>query len=172
MVVQKFLEGEKYVTISFVPFFISKIRSGLQEIIHNHDDANTELSISLAREMLASLNESFGSGEPGTVVNEHKTLGHMRRQKGLQPAHFISAFLDPRFKSLKGIPTIEHASIVDMVREECLTRMQLARAAAAATKECESGPARELSAQSIRAKKRRTDELDDFLVDLADSTTE
>jgi len=73
MVAQKLLEGESYVTISFIPFIIYKIRLGLQQAA---DDLNSSQHVAnTATRMLAEFNIRFGTGVDGTVATENLTLG-------------------------------------------------------------------------------------------------
>ena len=73
MVIQEYLEAEKYVTISSIPIAINKIRTRLEEVLAG--DTDSEAVKQLAKVMLEDFNVRWGSGIPGTVFNEHKTLG-------------------------------------------------------------------------------------------------
>jgi hypothetical protein len=55
MLAQKFLEGEKYVTISLIPAIIWKIRSGL--VTASEDDANSAHLQHICRKLLLKFNE-------------------------------------------------------------------------------------------------------------------
>jgi hypothetical protein len=102
MIVQQFLEGEYYITICFVPYLISTIRSTIKRTI---EDPNEHLSVvHLAEQMLQNFNSHWGSGEAGTVFTEHQVLGHRQRPKGLPLNTMFAAALDPRTKFLNGIP--------------------------------------------------------------------
>jgi hypothetical protein len=50
----------------------------------------------------------LSAGLPNTVITEHKQEGLHKRQKGLQPCHFMSTALDPRTRDFFGIPVEEH----------------------------------------------------------------
>ena len=63
---QKFLEGQKYVTSSFLPFIIFKIRNGLMEVIASEDD---EVSVTLATDLLGDFNGRWGDGSMVLLEN-------------------------------------------------------------------------------------------------------
>ena len=79
MIAQKCLEGEKYVTISFVLVIITQIRINLKELINNESSSEHVLDLSTA--MLENFNSHWGSGDPGTVYAECETLGPRLRQR-------------------------------------------------------------------------------------------
>ena len=109
MFAQSTLEGQKYVTISIIPYIIFKCRQGL---IGVKNAAGTKSSIrTLASRMLHSFNSEWGSGEENTVYNEHKVEGNRRRLKGLRPKVMLAAALDPRTKALMSIPSNGQALI-------------------------------------------------------------
>lgn len=114
MVAQKLLEGEAYVTISFIPFIIYTIRKGLQEAI---TDANSsEHVINTASHMLAEFNTRFGTGADGTVATENQTEGPRRRPKGIHMIQVMSSFLDPRMKGGVVISVEDQDAIFDAIR--------------------------------------------------------
>jgi hypothetical protein len=102
MVVQQMMEGEKYVTISLVPYLVWKVRDHLQRI----DTADEGEDISehvrtVTKKMLEDFNARWGTGVEGTVFNDHLTQGNDRnRVKGLTKLQMFAAFLDPRMKKL------------------------------------------------------------------------
>ncbi len=102
MIIQKFLEGQKYVTVSLIPYLIHKIRVHLEtSIIAPNIVPEVE---ELLQSMLNDFNIRWGSGLPGSVFDEHKTLGPKRRRKGLPLLTMQAAALDPRTKGMVGIP--------------------------------------------------------------------
>jgi len=98
MKMQEYLEAEKYVTISCIPVGIYKIRKNLKKVLSESDDITSETVKVLAKAMLDDLNIRWGSGLPGTVYNEHITLGPRQRAKGLPLIVMIATLLDPRTK--------------------------------------------------------------------------
>jgi hypothetical protein len=58
MEIQKYLEGEKYVTVSVVPSLIGIIRRGLTAFLTN--DSHSERSKNVCRLMLSSFNTHWG----------------------------------------------------------------------------------------------------------------
>ena len=94
---QTLLEGEKYVTISFVPRCVHFIRKKLID-----RSVNAEMSQGirdLSTLMLENFNDYWGSGEDGTVYNQHQvnTTGR-ERVKGLSLAAMWASLIDPRTK--------------------------------------------------------------------------
>ena len=76
MVAQKAMEGQKYVTISLLPYLISEMRLGL---ITAKEEANSNTIQSLTEKMIKDSTNGFntywGDGEDGTVFTENATLG-------------------------------------------------------------------------------------------------
>ena len=101
MVIQKVLEGQKYVTVSLIPFLLHKVRVHLDTSI---DNPNMLPAITgLLQKMRADFETRWGTGMPGSVFDEHKTLGHRRRRKGIPLLTMQAAALDPRTKGMKGL---------------------------------------------------------------------
>jgi hypothetical protein len=113
MEAQKAFEGEKYVTISFVPVIVECIRQHLLDWIEDNTVSNA--SRDKARKLFKDFTEEWGTGNPGSVLTEHLTEGRRSRQKGLQPAHFMACALDPRTRDLLGIPEQEHSNLWEFV---------------------------------------------------------
>jgi hypothetical protein len=101
MVVQKMLEGQKYVTNSLMPYVIHSIREEIKETLEN---AETEEMRRFVQKILAhntkGFNTYWGTGAPGTIFTENETLGNFQRQKGLPKKTLMASFLDPRTKDL------------------------------------------------------------------------
>ena len=118
MVAQKFLEGEKYVTISFVLVIISRIRQNLTAVT---TDLNCSLQQkNLANGLLADFNKRWRSGLPGTIWRESDTLGERKRPKGIPKATLIATFLDPRTKNLNTLNMLDKGFIEAAVREKLI----------------------------------------------------
>jgi hypothetical protein len=105
---QKLLEGEKYVTISWIPTALKGILSKLEAIINAPVDPQTETTSKLAVRNLAKvLLKDFSAR---WLTNGANTFhfdgsvhrGWMNRQVGVHPAVAIATVLDPRFKLLNG----------------------------------------------------------------------
>ena len=123
MQVQKALEGDKYVSLSLVPYLLSTLRANLQAV------ATPESAVKqIATQMLTEFNQRFGSGEVETL-----------------PAKMVlAAALDPRTKALIGIRPAQHDMVhaelrlallasADVYSEEAAAATATAAAAAAAT---------------------------------------
>ena len=108
MEVQKLLEAQKYVTISLIPYMISKIRTGLSVFI---DTCPLEPVRILAERMAVNFRQHWGSGDNGTVWTENEERGLRNRKKGSPKAVLLSAALDPRTKTLTGIPPADQLLI-------------------------------------------------------------
>ena len=96
--IQLLLEEPKYVSLSFVPFLISKIRKGLKQL---YLDENYQAPIrGLIDKMIQKLEETFGSGEDGTAFQENMNRDPTSSSKGIPRKAFIAMALDPRTKTL------------------------------------------------------------------------
>lgn len=123
MQAQKVLEGEKYVTLSFVSGIIFGIRKGLSEIASNED--TLESIRSLATKMLADFIKRWGSGDEDTVFAENETTGLYNRLKGLSKLTMMASALDPRTKMLMGIPTEDQEHLWKLIHCE-MTKIKTA----------------------------------------------
>ena len=108
LLVQKLLEGQKYVTQPFAPYLISVIRKKLEE---KCESARSHTVKALAHEMLnhkiKGLNTYWGTGEENIIYDENEVPGRGNRQKGFPRTTLLAAALDPRSKSLKYIGLLD-----------------------------------------------------------------
>lgn len=122
MIVQKILEGQQYVTMSLVPYFISKARGGLRTVATT---ARSEVIRRLANKMLTDdvkgFNTYWGEGVDGTVFEENSTLSRANRQKGLKTSTLLAAVLDPRTKTLNGIGPLDKASLMEELKLQMIS---------------------------------------------------
>ena len=94
---QRFLEGDKYVTIPACVIAVRSIRENFKHIIVQADDI-PENVYNLTEKMERKLEESFG--DPYSFVfNEKPSRGHRQRQVGLHPIVIMGTILCPKFKS-------------------------------------------------------------------------
>lgn len=102
MIIQQMMEGEKYVTISLVPYLVWKVRQHLLQNLEDREepDERSEHFKTINRKMLVDFNERWGSGLPETVYAEHETEGPRNRSKGLTKLQMFASYLDPRMKKL------------------------------------------------------------------------
>jgi len=117
MIVQKTLEGENYVTISLVPYLISEIRVKLKKAIENENGALSDHAVGLAIKMLENFNSHWGSGENGSIYDEHETLGPRGRPKGFTIYQMWAALLDPRMKLLTGFGEADKTKLKEKLLE-------------------------------------------------------
>ena len=104
MLIQKVLEGQKYVNISLIPYLVYKVRSHLDTSIATYSAVGQNSSIlELLKKMRVDFIERWGSGLPGTVFCEHREEGYRRRRKGLPLLTMQAAALDPRTKAGVGL---------------------------------------------------------------------
>ena len=96
--IQKFLEGEKYVTISFVPLLVESMRRSIDNL------CSTEY-VDLAFSMKEYFESRFGDGTEGTFFNLGIVRGERRIRKGLRADIYLAAACDPRTKLLGCIPS-------------------------------------------------------------------
>ena len=91
--VQKLLEGEKYPTLSLVPFCIFYIRKCL--IKATAPDKLFEPVTRLGNKMLKDFNTRYGDGR--VIYHNPVLIGKNNRYISLHPYHIFASFLDPRF---------------------------------------------------------------------------
>ena len=102
---QKLLEGEKYVTSSWVAMAVSLIRKQLGDM--SADEQPDTASKHLAASLLTDFDERWGTGgDNGSFFNPTVQRGIANRQVGIHPHLLIATFLDPRFKSLTSVPDL------------------------------------------------------------------
>lgn len=92
--IQKFLDGEKYVTISYVPLLVATMRRAIDNL------CSIDEFSSLAYEMRDYFEMRFGTGEPGTLFNREIVRGPRQIRKGLRSGIYLAAACDPRQKVL------------------------------------------------------------------------
>lgn len=106
MMVQEFLEGEKYVTISLTIPLVHDLRCKLQNVISAYTDVDTDVArkvLPTAVEMLKVFNEKFGYGWSTCSYGE----GPRRQPRGFFPDQVCATAMDPRTVSLSGVPDTE-----------------------------------------------------------------
>ena len=94
--VQRYLEGEKYVTASLVPRFIHKIRSTYTNMVD--DDKVPEPVRRLVKLMLEDLDKRWIPLNGKIQFKKNIERGEMNRYIHIHPYFFYEAFLDPRMK--------------------------------------------------------------------------
>ena len=125
MVIQRVLEGQKYVTSSLVPFLIYSTRENLRNLAADATlDIVRELATQMLQDPVNGIYGYWGRGEPNTIFEENNTLGRGSRQKGLPQVTLIAAALDPRTKKLKGIGKEDKDKIWDEIRRRMLVLIQ------------------------------------------------
>jgi hypothetical protein len=113
---QKLLEGENYVTVSFIPFLISSIRRGLQAVLA---DPNSSYQVAtLVTKMLEVFDKHWGSGEDGTVATEHQAIGPNHGPKGVPLLTLLASLVDPRFKTGPGLSKEDKTFLWNEILEE------------------------------------------------------
>ena len=97
-IVQKLLEGEKYVTASWLPILIHTCRKGLERGC-NHQSA----TVRTMSKMLKDNYKVRWGKETDQWYNPNIERGAGNRQIGIHPCFLIASFLDPRFKRFLGV---------------------------------------------------------------------
>lgn len=115
---QKTLAGEKYVTISWLPLTLEKLRKNMREAVAksaSEADPVEDQIFSLSGVLLTDLNERWGEETRfnGGVIKR----GRMNRQVGMHPTVLLATALDPRFKKLKPIPPRECEDVYKVILE-------------------------------------------------------
>jgi hypothetical protein len=119
MIIQKYMEGSKYITISLIPLLVYKMRAQLQEQLIAYNGEGKANIIKTISDMLTIIAQRWGSGKPGTVLDEHKTRGYKQIRKGIPYHALLSCAVDPRLKNLlPGIPIEEHEKLWELVEAE------------------------------------------------------
>ena len=157
---QQLLEGESYVTISFVPVALLQLKEGLQKII---DDASIAQGVvTLAKLMMEKYCDEFIPDDGTMFYNSYQEVRTGRRV-GVSREALIACALDPRTKSLKGIPNDgSHEEIWKEIETRCMRITDRAVPEVTA-----HGPNAVVAVQSQRNHKSTEcwDELADFLED-------
>jgi len=116
---QQFLEQEKHVTISYIPFLLYTIREELTNIVEITNEEINNTVVDCARAMLESFELQFGgAGDP--VFNNTTVRGNRQRQVGVHRAVIFAHALDPRFKWLKIIPDGERHAVWEALVNEVM----------------------------------------------------
>jgi hypothetical protein len=118
MKAQKMLEGEKYVTSSWVLGTIQTLRAGLESAKTAFPSNKYEqVAHNLAKVLLKDLNCRWGESSTYDGI-VHR--GRMNRQVGVHPVLVIASFLDPRFKSLQHLKVCERVRVLDDIYSEMI----------------------------------------------------
>jgi len=112
---QKLCEGETYVTSSLVPTLLKQLRSGLSAIVDGHL-GNMASVKTLAIKMLGRFDVEFSKHIQGrNFFLLNRRFGNARRS-GISEEILVAAALDPRTKSLIGVP-VDDGSIDNIWKE-------------------------------------------------------
>jgi hypothetical protein len=118
MFAQRTFEGEKYVTISLIPYVLYKIRSLLEEV---RNSAFTSFQVAnLIRKMANAFEDHWGCGEPGTVATENLVEGRNRRPRGIPLLTLVASLLDPRFKFGPGLADLDKDYIWNVILHQMI----------------------------------------------------
>ena len=117
MLIQRALEGQEYVTLSFVPHLITVVRKLLESKMAN---ARSDAVKNLAKDMLThevkGFDKYWGSGAENTLFDENESVGRSNRQKGFPRNTLLAAFLDPRMKSLRSFGATDKLKIHNHIK--------------------------------------------------------
>lgn len=109
--VQLMMEGEKYITLSFVPILVKGLRDSLREKVAGMKEevgADTETTASAREkvvETLEAMHADFNSQWGDDASNQlNYQIGHRNRPIGVHRLAVVAHVLDPRFKRLRYIP--------------------------------------------------------------------
>ena len=76
MNIQRVLEGQNYVTISFVPYLIGVVRKILEsKMVSDRTDVVRELEKEMLTHEENGFNKYWGSGVENTLFDEHENVG-------------------------------------------------------------------------------------------------
>jgi hypothetical protein len=191
-VAQRLLEGDKYVTGSMVVPMVGQIRKKLEALSAWCDDnkethqlapmisgliqgppahaasgdtgnaGKTRKTAAATQGMLQMFYDKFGNGTDVLIAKE----GSRRQPRGLKPEQVLATALDPRTKTLDGIPLEEHEAVWEAVTArvaEIMHERQLAerKAATTAGKNKKDGNLKLNSSGPKKKRQRLSDLLDD-----------
>ena len=125
---QQLLEGEKYITNSFVVHMVATLRTGLQAVVATA----VPLVAQLAQRMLDDFNVRWGTGIDGSVVHANNARGPLNRQVGIPVFTIYGAALDPRTKSLTGMGPQDKVLAWGGIKQFCMDAATPAAGAAGA----------------------------------------
>jgi hypothetical protein len=117
MLVQRDMEGEKYVTISRIPMEVRLLRRGLQSSADDPAHTAGELAKALIEDPVNGFNIYWGSGAIDTEYNETETLGARNRIQGVPKVAHVAVALDCRSKDLRGYGELDKELIWKDLRE-------------------------------------------------------
>ena len=102
---QKRLEGDKYVSSSWVAPAIGIVRTRLTDLANQptHPQNGDPPSKVLAKAMLSDFEDRWGKSTDPMFTGAVQR-GYRSRQVGIHPALLVASFLDPRWKSLASVP--------------------------------------------------------------------
>lgn len=123
MIVQRTLEGEKYVSNSLVIPLISEVRDKLRKAVDGvaGEPGAPDAIKDAAQRMLTIYEEKWGDGSDICTYME----GPRRQPKGFTVNQVLATALDPRTFDLYGMPQGEHAVAWGLVRAELVARIKL-----------------------------------------------
>ena len=103
-VAQKAFEGQKYLTISIIPFVLYCIHSELTQLVEvSGSEVNSSVK-DIAEKLLVSFESRFG--DMTAPFSRNTRRGTANRQNGLHRAVMFAHCLDPRFKGLQTITNV------------------------------------------------------------------
>ena len=112
------LEGEKYVTSSWVLETIQMLREGLESAkTALPSNKYEQVAQNLAKVLLKDLNCRWGESSTYDGI-VHR--GRMNRQIGVHPVLVMASFLDPRFKSLQHLQLREKMKVDEDIYSEMM----------------------------------------------------
>ena len=101
-----------YVTLSFVPYLISKVGNELKaKSLGARSQAVSDLATEILTHRIKGFEMHWGSGDENSLFDENEQVGRGNRQKGFPRNTLLAAALDPRTKSLQGFGIMDKAKI-------------------------------------------------------------
>ena len=111
------LEGEKYVSSSFVVATVHTCRASLQD---GQSVDEPESIKQMCKTMSKDFDERWGSAD-SPIYSGQINRGYRSRQVGIHPAFLIATFLHPSFKSMNGMGVDEQSK--DRLMKDLVTMM-------------------------------------------------
>ena len=114
---QRVLEGEKYVTISLVPFMILEVRDSLKNMATHADEQIRNVGKTLYDDFI----ERWGNGNDGTEIEINGDRSFRNRQVGLPKSTIIASLLDPRLKHVASFGPVDTDRAWALLKYELLS---------------------------------------------------
>ena len=127
MIIQRWIEGQKHVTLSLIPFLITTVRKSLVTAAKSSRTIVVrELAESMLSDPVRGMERYWGKGDLNTLYEDTTVDGGNggNGQKGFPLSTLLAAALDPRTKKLKLIGTDDKKKVWNELRRRMKALLQ------------------------------------------------